>query len=167
MPGRASRWATGVMAKDRDGDNLTYSLREFVPVEDDTTTEVNENDPSWDIDGIEDMVANHKDDYEMFEIDQVTGQISLAQGTSLNFEGQSVYIVTVLVTDPFYGQSIAPDASLPTTGPAADAFDTIDLIIEVVDVDENPSVPADVTGNRRTAGYTEPDGGGNRDRSRR
>ena len=137
-----------IMARDRDDDDddsLTYSLRVF-----DGTLDM---EPYTDtrITGLtQDVLDAHDNDYQLFQIDQATGQITLAPNTRLNYESGNFYIVTVLVTDPFYGRSIAPDAPLPTTGPEVDAFDTIDLIIEVVDVDENPSVPADVTGNRRT-----------------
>ena len=148
------------MAKDADKDNLTYSLREFDPGDPLVSPYTN-----VEIDNVtEALLATHEDDYKLFQIDQVTGQISLASGTSLDFEDQNVFIVRVMVTDPFWGRSIAPDAELPTDPEAAGtpdtspanvqawgAFDTIDLIIEVVDVDENPSVPAPISEPPRMA----------------
>ena len=142
-----------IMARDRDDDDddsLSYSLREFAPVVEGADADVPYTAARIEGTISQAIVDAHRNDYQLFQIDQATGQITLAPNTNLNFESRNFYIVTVLVTDPFYGRSVAPDAPLPTTGTAVDAFDTIDVIIEVADVDENPSVPADVTGDRRT-----------------
>ena len=114
-----------VVAKDPDGDTLTYSLR-----------------------GAED---DADESYKMFDIDPVTGQISLAAGTRLNFEDtentDNEFEVTVVATDPFFGQTISPDTDLPTgAAQGADDYDTIVVTIKIVDVDENPSIPVEATG---------------------
>lgn len=62
------------------------------------------------------------DDADAFEINSATGQISVAEGTELDFEAGNSYSVIVTVTDP------------------DGASDTIGVLISVTDVDETPTI---------------------------
>ena len=64
------------------------------------------------------------DDAGSFSIDGATGQISVGQGTSLDFESQASYNVSVTATDP------------------GGLFDSIDVVINVNNVDEPPTITA-------------------------
>ena len=114
MPGQPV--GNPVVAVDRKKDTLTYSL-------DGTTEDTNS--------------------YMMFDIDPVTGQISLGADTELDFdvenEAARTFEVLVVAADPFHvpGTDPTPITVEPTTG----TYDTIEITIRVVNVDENPSIP--------------------------
>ena len=63
-----------------------------------------------------------------FDIDDSTGQLTVASGTALDHETKPSYAVTVTATDP-----------VTTTDPSADS-DSIAVTIEVTDVDESPTL---------------------------
>ena len=63
-----------------------------------------------------------------FDIDDSTGQLSVASGTALDYETKDSYAVIVTATDP-----VTP------TDPSADS-DSIAVTIEVTDVDESPTL---------------------------
>ena len=62
------------------------------------------------------------DDADAFDINSATGQISVAEGTALDFETDNSYSVIVTVADP------------------SGASDTIGVLITVTDVDETPVI---------------------------
>ena len=84
-------------------------------------------------------------DTELFNIDSATGQISVAQGTSLDFEAKDSYIVSVRARDP------------------SESRETISMTINVTNVDEDgamtlsPEQPK--IGTELTAALTDADGG--------
>ena len=90
----------------------------------------------------------------MFEINSATGAISLVAGESLDYEDGQQHVLTVTVSD----------------GPGLS--DTVDVTINVTDVNEQPAAPADFAANAAenvndttvlaTVTGTDPDlGGGN------
>ena len=84
-------------------------------------------------------------DTELFNIDLATGQISVAQGTSLDFEAKDSYIVSVRARDP------------------SGSRDTISMTINVTNVDEDGAVTLSPEqpkiGTELTAALTDADGG--------
>ena len=72
------------------------------------------------------------DDKDYFKIDSITRQISVGEGTTLNFEARSTYVVEVQVTDN-------KDA---TGNRDAVIDDTVQVTINVTDEDEPPGKPA-------------------------
>ena len=83
-------------------------------------------------------------DTELFNIDSATGQISVAQGTSLDFEAKDSYIVSVGARDP------------------SGSRDTISMTINVTNVDEDGAVTLSPEqakiGTELTAALTDADG---------
>ena len=84
-------------------------------------------------------------DTELFNIDSATGQISVAQGTSLDFEAKDSYIVSVRARDP------------------SGSRDTISMTINVTNVDEDGMVTitpdtAPQVGTELTASLEDQDG---------
>ena len=84
-------------------------------------------------------------DTELFNIDSATGQISVAQGTSLDFEAKDSYTVSVRAGDP------------------SGSRDTISMTINVTNVDEDGmvTITPDTTpqvGTELTASLEDPDG---------
>ncbi len=61
-------------------------------------------------------------DSDLFDINAATGQITVAEGTALDFESDNSYSVILTVVDP------------------AGASDTIGVLISVTDVDETPTI---------------------------
>ena len=115
---------------------------------DPTTRTVNENsavaaavgDPveAEDLDNDVLVYVLNGDDAELFDVISATGQITVGEGTSLNFEARRNYQVTLTVSDP--------------TG----ASDTIDVNVDVTDVDEPPEIDITVPGpEREDAAYEE------------
>ena len=84
-------------------------------------------------------------DTELFNIALATGQISVAQGTSLDFEAKGSYIVSVRARDP------------------SGSRDTISMTINVTNVDEDGAVTLSPEqpkiGTELTAALTDADGG--------
>ena len=84
-------------------------------------------------------------DTELFDIALATGQISVAQGTSLDFEAKDSYIVSVRARDP------------------SGSRDTISMTINVTNVDEDGAVTLSPEqpkiGTELTAALTDADGG--------
>ena len=84
-------------------------------------------------------------DTELFNIALATGQISVAQGTSLDFEAKDSYIVSVRARDP------------------SGSRDTISMTINVTNVDEDGAVTLSPEqpkiGTELTAALTDADGG--------
>ena len=84
-------------------------------------------------------------DTELFNIDSATGQISVAQGTSLDFEAKDSYIVSVRARDP------------------SGSRDTISMTINVTNVDEDGAVTLSPEqpkiGTELAAALTDADGG--------
>ena len=70
-------------------------------------------------------------DADAFNVIAATGQITVGAGTSLDFESRTSYQVTLTVTDP------------------SGASDTIDVNIEVTNVDEPPTIDLTVPGPQR------------------
>ncbi len=106
-----------------------------------------------DADGDMPVYALSGADAAFFDIDSATGQIMVGSGTTLNFEDKDTYVVTVEARDNRDGDGNT------VTGEAADA--TIDVIIEVVDVDEAgivASLDRPVVGTELTADVQDPDG---------
>ena len=66
-------------------------------------------------------------DYRLFEIDPGSGQIKVGEGTTLDFETKSSYVVTVKVKD------------------ASNASDTVTANISVTNVEEDPEITAGPT----------------------
>ena len=60
-----------------------------------------------------------------FEIDQMSGQISVKTGTKLNREAKATYMVTVTATDP------------------GRLSDSVNVTIKLTDVDEGPEIAGD------------------------
>ena len=60
-----------------------------------------------------------------FELDQMTGQISVKTATKLNREAKATYMVTVTATDP------------------GDLSDSVNVTIKLTDVDEGPEIAGD------------------------
>ena len=78
------------------------------------------------------------DDADAFDVIAATGQITVGPGTSLDFETRTSYMVTLTVSDP------------------SGASDTIDVNIEVTNVDEPPTIDLTVPGpQREDAAYQE------------
>ena len=78
------------------------------------------------------------DDADLFEVVAATGQITVGEGTSLNFEARRNYQVTLTVSDP------------------SGASDTIDVDVKVTNVDEPPTIDLTVPGpEREDAAYQE------------
>ena len=78
------------------------------------------------------------DDADAFDVIAATGQITVGAGTSLDFETRTSYMVTLTVSDP------------------SGASDTIDVNIEVTNVDEPPTIDLTVPGpEREDAAYQE------------
>ena len=78
------------------------------------------------------------DDADSFDLIAATGQITVGAGTSLDFEARTSYMVTLTVSDP------------------SGATDTIDVNIEVTNVDEPPTIDLTVPGpQREDAAYQE------------
>ena len=71
------------------------------------------------------------DDADLFDVIAATGQVTVGEGTSLNFEARRNYQVTLTVSDP------------------SGASDTIDVNIDVTDVDEPPEIDITVPGPER------------------
>ena len=71
------------------------------------------------------------DDADAFDVIAAMGQITVGEGTSLNFEARSNYQVTLTVSDP------------------SGASDTIDVNVDVTDVDEPPEIDITVPGPER------------------
>ena len=71
------------------------------------------------------------DDADLFEVVAATGQITVGEGTSLNFEARRNYQVTLTVSDP------------------SGASDTIDVDVKVTNVDEPPTIDLTVPGPER------------------
>ena len=73
-----------------------------------------------------------------FDVIAATGQITVGAGTSLDFETRTSYMVTLTVSDP------------------SGASDTIDVDVEVTNVDEPPTIDLTVPGpEREDAAYQE------------
>ena len=115
---------------------------------DPTTRTVNENsavaaavgDPveAEDLDNDVLVYVLNGDDAELFDVISATGQITVGEGTSLNFEARRNYQVTLTVSDP------------------SGASDTIDVNVDVTDVDEPPEIDITVPGpEREDAAYEE------------
>ena len=78
------------------------------------------------------------DDAGSFDVIAATGQITVGAGTSLDFEARTSYMVTLTVSDP------------------SGASDTIDVDVEVTNVDEPPTIDLTVPGpEREDAAYQE------------
>ena len=89
-------------------------------------------------------------DARYFTIDRATGQISVGEGTKLDFESRQTYTVTVTATDPSY----------TGTSSRTNTQASITVYIRVTDFNEPPvlSKKALVIRGDRSIGYTENDG---------
>ena len=122
---------------------------------------VNENDEGADVGAV--VVATDDDgdtlfysisgtDASLFAVNAGTGQISVAAGTSLDYETKSTYSVVISVSDR-KDMLDAPDTVID---------DTVAVMIDVVNVNDNGTVnlPAEapLVGDQLTAELSDPDG---------
>ena len=133
---------TANAATDKPVEGIPYVNRAPTFVDADPTTRtVNENsavaaavgDPveAEDLDNDVLVYVLSGDDADLFEVIAATGQITVGEGTSLNFEARRNYQVTLTVSDPF------------------GASDTIDVDVKVTNVDEPPTIDLTVPGPER------------------
>ena len=140
---------TANAATDEPVEGIPYVNRAptFIDV-DPTTRTVNENsavaaavgDPveAEDLDNDVLVYVLSGDDADLFNVIAATGQIIVGEGTSLNFEARRNYQATLTVSDP------------------SGASDTIDVNVDVTDVDEPPEIDITVPGpEREDAAYEE------------
>ena len=142
---------TANAATDEPVEGIPYGNRAPTFIDADPTTRtVNENsavaaavgDPveAEDLDNDVLVYVLSGDDADLFEVVAATGQITVGEGTSLNFEARRNYQVTLTVSDP------------------SGASDTIDVNVDVTDVDEPPEIDITVPGpEREDAAYEEND----------
>ena len=124
-----------------DGDSTTRSVPEYSPA----GTNVGEPVTATDPEGSALTYALGGADAGLFEVNSSTGQITVGDGTSLDFKTTASYSVRVEARDPSAGR------------------DSIDVTISVTNVDEPGAVSLSSTepafGTELTATLTDPDGG--------
>ena len=124
-----------------DGDSATRSVPEYSPAGTDVGEPVTATDPE----GSALTYALGGADAGLFEVDGSTAQITVGDGTSLDFKTTASYSVRVEARDPSAGR------------------DEIDVTISVTNVDEPGAISLSSTepafGTELTATLTDPDGG--------
>ena len=124
-----------------EGDSATRSVPEYSPAGTDVGEPVTATDPE----GSALTYALGGADAGLFEVNSSTGQITVGDGTTLDFKTTASYSVRVEARDPSAGR------------------DSIDVTISVTNVDEPGAVSLSSTepafGTELTATLTDPDGG--------